>query len=140
MFNVCLQGYVLTFKLLYSYMKMRECWHAVSTQRPTFKQLVEELDRVLVSISDEVNTYFGNSLSHSVLFYTQTSNPFVFLHFQYLDLSTPFEQYSPSCEDTSSSCSSDNDSVFTHDAMSTDPCLIGYHDVRTRMDLKTTMR
>uniref|UniRef100_A0A673G3H6 Fibroblast growth factor receptor n=1 Tax=Sinocyclocheilus rhinocerous TaxID=307959 RepID=A0A673G3H6_9TELE len=77
------------------YMKMRECWHAVPTQRPTFKQLVEELDRVLVSISDE-----------------------------YLDLSTPFEQYSPSCEDTSSSCSSDNDSVFTHDAMSTDPCLI----------------
>uniref|UniRef100_A0A671RUK3 Fibroblast growth factor receptor n=1 Tax=Sinocyclocheilus anshuiensis TaxID=1608454 RepID=A0A671RUK3_9TELE len=93
------------------YMKMRECWHAVPTQRPTFKQLVEELDRVLVSISDE-----------------------------YLDLSTPFEQYSPSCEDTSSSCSSDNDSVFTHDAMSTDPCLIGYHDVHSRMDLKTTMR
>uniref|UniRef100_A0A8C1XIC4 Fibroblast growth factor receptor n=1 Tax=Cyprinus carpio TaxID=7962 RepID=A0A8C1XIC4_CYPCA len=93
------------------YMKMRECWHAVPTQRPTFKQLVEELDRLLVTISDE-----------------------------YLDLSTPFEQYSPSCEDTSSSCSSDNDSVFTHDAMSTDPCLIGYHDVRSRMDLKTTMR
>uniref|UniRef100_A0A4W4GZI5 Fibroblast growth factor receptor 4 n=1 Tax=Electrophorus electricus TaxID=8005 RepID=A0A4W4GZI5_ELEEL len=79
------------------YMKMRECWHAVPTQRPTFKQLVEELDRVLLSISDE-----------------------------YLDLSTPFEQYSPSCEDTSSSCSSDNDSVFTHDALSTDPCLLGY--------------
>ncbi|XP_051960001.1 fibroblast growth factor receptor 4 [Xyrauchen texanus] len=93
------------------YMKMRECWHAVPTQRPTFKQLVEELDRVLVSISDE-----------------------------YLDLSTPFEQYSPSCEDTSSSCSSDNDSVFTHDALSTDPCLLGYHDVCSRMDLKTTIR
>ncbi|XP_056586921.1 fibroblast growth factor receptor 4 isoform X2 [Triplophysa dalaica] len=93
------------------YMKMRECWHAVPTQRPTFKQLVEELDRVLVSISDE-----------------------------YLDLSTPFEQYSPSCEDTSSSCSSDNDSVFTHDALSTDPCLLGYHDVRSRMDLKHPIR
>ncbi|KAK1883215.1 Fibroblast growth factor receptor 4, partial [Dissostichus eleginoides] len=81
------------------YMMMRECWHAVPTQRPTFKQLVEELDKVLLSISDE-----------------------------YLDLSTPFEQYSPSCEDTSSSCSSDNDSVFTHDALPTDPCLLGYQD------------
>ncbi|XP_063058806.1 fibroblast growth factor receptor 4 [Engraulis encrasicolus] len=88
------------------YMKMRECWHAVPTQRPTFKQLVEELDRLLLSISDE-----------------------------YLDLSTPFEQYSPSCEDTSSSCSSDNDSVFTHDAVSTDPCLLGYHNIRSRRDL-----
>uniref|UniRef100_A0A8C7KK22 Fibroblast growth factor receptor n=1 Tax=Oncorhynchus kisutch TaxID=8019 RepID=A0A8C7KK22_ONCKI len=93
------------------YMKMRECWHAVPTQRPTFKQLVEELDRVLLSISDE-----------------------------YLDLSTPFEQYSPSCEDTSSSCSSDNDSVFTHDALSTDPCLLGYHDVHSRVDMKTALR
>ncbi|KAJ8348441.1 hypothetical protein SKAU_G00270300 [Synaphobranchus kaupii] len=86
------------------YMKMRECWHAIPTQRPTFKQLVEELDRVLLAVSDE-----------------------------YLDLSTPFEQYSPSCEDSSSSCSSDNDSVFTHDALSTDPCLLGYHDVHSRM-------
>uniref|UniRef100_A0A7N8X802 Fibroblast growth factor receptor n=1 Tax=Mastacembelus armatus TaxID=205130 RepID=A0A7N8X802_9TELE len=93
------------------YMMMRECWHAVPTQRPTFKQLVEELDRMLLSISDE-----------------------------YLDLSTPFEQYSPSCEDTSSSCSSDNDSVFTHDALSTDPCLLGYQDVRSRIDMKTPLR
>lgn len=92
------------------YMLMRECWHAVPTQRPTFKQLVEELDRVLLSISDE-----------------------------YLDLSTPFEQYSPSCEDTSSSCSSDNDSVFTHDALSTDPCLLAYHDV-PRTEAKTPLR
>lgn len=59
---------------------------------------------------------------------------------QYLDLSTPFEQYSPSCEDTSSSCSSDNDSVFTHDALSTDPCLLGYQDVRSRIDMKTALR
>ncbi|XP_036403485.1 fibroblast growth factor receptor 4-like [Megalops cyprinoides] len=85
------------------YMKMRECWHAVPTQRPTFKQLVEELDRLLLSVSDE-----------------------------YLDLATPFEQYSPSCEDTSGSCSSDNDSVFTHDALSPDPCLLGYREVQNR--------
>lgn len=93
------------------YMLMRECWHAIPTQRPTFKQLVEELDRTLLSISDE-----------------------------YLDLSTPFEQYSPSCEDTSSSCSSDNDSVFTHDALSTDPCLLAYHDVPQRTQAKTALR
>ncbi|MGH0155892.1 UNVERIFIED_CONTAM: hypothetical protein FKN15_030104 [Acipenser sinensis] len=86
------------------YMLMSECWHAVPTHRPTFKQLVNELDRILASISDE-----------------------------YLDLSTPFEQYSPSCEDTSSTCSSDNDSVFTHDATLTDPCLLGYHDIGSRI-------
>lgn len=40
-------------------MMMRECWHAVPSQRPTFKQLVEELDKVLLSISDEVGlTHF----------------------------------------------------------------------------------
>lgn len=66
------------------------------------------------------------------------NDPYLLL--QYLDLSTPFEQYSPSCEDTSSSCSSDNDSVFTHDALSTDPCLLGYHDVRSRLDITTTLR
>lgn len=37
-----------------SYTMMRECWQAIPIQRPTFKQLVEELDRVLLSISDEV--------------------------------------------------------------------------------------
>ncbi|RVE64216.1 hypothetical protein OJAV_G00144490 [Oryzias javanicus] len=93
------------------YMLMTECWHAVPNQRPTFKKLVEELDKALLSISDE-----------------------------YLDLSTPFEQYSPSCEDTSSSCSSDNDSVFTHDALSTDPCLLSYQDAHSRIDTKTALR
>lgn len=66
--------------------------------------------------------------------------PELLVSMQYLDLSTPFEQYSPSCEDTSSSCSSDNDSVFTHDALSTEPCLLGYHDVRSRMDINTALR
>ncbi|KAG9340921.1 hypothetical protein JZ751_020114 [Albula glossodonta] len=76
------------------YMRMRECWHAVPTQRPTFKQLVEELDRLLLSVSDD-----------------------------YLDLAMAFEQYSPFCEETSGSCSSDNDSVFTHDALPPGPTL-----------------
>uniref|UniRef100_H3AMP8 Fibroblast growth factor receptor n=1 Tax=Latimeria chalumnae TaxID=7897 RepID=H3AMP8_LATCH len=89
------------------YLLMRECWHAIPSQRPTFRQLVMELDRVLSAVSDE-----------------------------YLDLSTPFEQYSPSCEDTSSTCSS-NDSVFTHDPLPSDPCLFPYHDVKSRQNLKT---
>ncbi|KAK0143768.1 Fibroblast growth factor receptor 4 [Merluccius polli] len=112
------------------YMKMRECWHPVPTQRPTFKQLVEELDRVLLSVSDQVLNVSSVSLSLLLL---------LLLH-QYLDLSTPFEQYSPSCDDTSSSCSSDNDSVFTHDALSTDPCLLAYQDVPSRVDAKKELR
>ncbi|KAK4814477.1 hypothetical protein QYF61_020839 [Mycteria americana] len=83
------------------YMLMRECWHAVPSQRPTFKQLVEGLDKILAAVSEE-----------------------------YLDLSMPFEQYSPSCEDTASSCSSD-DSVFTHDPLPLAPRLFSYPSVRT---------
>ncbi|KAI6076876.1 hypothetical protein LUU34_00450100 [Aix galericulata] len=83
------------------YMLMRECWHAVPSQRPTFKQLVEGLDKILAAVSEE-----------------------------YLDLSMPFEQYSPSCEDTTSTCSSD-DSVFTHDPLPLAPCLFTYPSVRT---------
>ncbi|XP_062903085.1 fibroblast growth factor receptor 3 isoform X5 [Mobula hypostoma] len=77
------------------YMIMRECWHAIPSQRPTFKQLVEDLDRVLTVTSTE----------------------------EYLDLSAPFEQYSPACQDTHSTCSSGDDSVFAHDALPDEPCL-----------------
>ncbi|XP_078079117.1 fibroblast growth factor receptor 3 isoform X3 [Mustelus asterias] len=77
------------------YMIMRECWHAIPSQRPTFKQLVEDLDRVLTVTSTE----------------------------EYLDLSAPFEQYSPVCQDTHSTCSSGDDSVFTHDALPDEPCI-----------------
>ncbi|XP_025047569.1 fibroblast growth factor receptor 4 isoform X2 [Alligator sinensis] len=83
------------------YMLMRECWHAAPSQRPTFKQLVEALDKILAAVSEE-----------------------------YLDLSMPFEQYSPSCEDTTSTCSSD-DSVFTHDPLPLAPCLFTYPGART---------
>lgn len=44
----------ISFSYFSRYTMMRECWHAVPSQRPTFKRLVEELDRVLLSISDEV--------------------------------------------------------------------------------------
>ncbi|XP_062927979.1 fibroblast growth factor receptor 2-like isoform X2 [Mobula hypostoma] len=76
------------------YMMMRDCWHAIPSQRPTFKQLVEDLDRIL----------------------GLTSNA------EYLDLSAPLEQYSPSYPGTRSSCSSGDDSVFS-DPMPSDPCL-----------------
>lgn len=34
---------------------MRDCWHAVPSQRPTFKQLVEDLDRCLAMTSNQVS-------------------------------------------------------------------------------------
>ncbi|XP_062398541.1 fibroblast growth factor receptor 1-A isoform X3 [Sardina pilchardus] len=78
------------------YMMMRDCWHAVPSQRPTFKQLVEDLDRTL----------------------SMTSNQ------EYLDLSISLDQYSPSYPDTrSSTCSSGEDSVFSHEAGVDEPCL-----------------
>ncbi|XP_047200680.1 fibroblast growth factor receptor 3 isoform X2 [Girardinichthys multiradiatus] len=77
------------------YMIMRECWHAVPSQRPTFRQLVEDLDRILSMTSTD----------------------------EYLDLSVPFEQYSPTCQDSNSTCSSGDDSVFAHDPLPDEPCL-----------------
>ncbi|MBN3326699.1 FGFR2 factor, partial [Atractosteus spatula] len=77
------------------YMMMKDCWHAISSQRPTFKQLVEDLDRILTLTTNE----------------------------EYLDLCAPTEQYSPSFPDTRSSCSSGDDSVFSHDPLPDEPCL-----------------
>ncbi|CAI5697016.1 unnamed protein product [Oreochromis niloticus] len=77
------------------YMIMRECWHAVPSQRPTFRQLVEDHDRILSMTSTD----------------------------EYLDLSVPFEQYSPTCQDSNSTCSSGDDSVFAHDPLPDEPCL-----------------
>ncbi|XP_072313452.1 fibroblast growth factor receptor 3 isoform X7 [Eucyclogobius newberryi] len=77
------------------YMIMRECWHAVPSQRPTFRQLVEDHDRILSMTSTD----------------------------EYLDLSVPFEQYSPTCPDSNSTCSSGDDSVFAHDPLPDEPCL-----------------
>lgn len=42
-------------RAVHRYMIMRECWHAVPSQRPTFKQLVEDLDRVLTVTSTDVS-------------------------------------------------------------------------------------
>lgn len=56
------------------YQMMRECWHAVPARRPTFQQLVDDLDRML----------------------SLTANQ------EYLDLALPSVLYSPICPDTSS--------------------------------------
>ncbi|NXV65369.1 FGFR1 factor, partial [Molothrus ater] len=81
------------------YMMMRDCWHAVPSQRPTFKQLVEDLDRIVAMTSNQVGE-------------------------EYLDLSMPLDQYSPGFPDTrSSTCSSGEDSVFSHDPLPDEPCL-----------------
>lgn len=48
---------------------------------------------------------------------------------EYLDLSGPLEQYSPSYQDTRSSCSSGDDSVFSADPMPYEPCLPKYQHI-----------
>ncbi|KAF7216659.1 fibroblast growth factor receptor 1b isoform X1 [Nothobranchius furzeri] len=49
------------------YLMMRDCWHAVPSRRPTFQQLVEDLDRTLSLMTNQ----------------------------EYLDLAVPLVQYSP---------------------------------------------
>lgn len=48
---------------------------------------------------------------------------------EYLDLCAPTEQYSPSFPDTRSSCSSGDDSVFSHDPLPDEPCLPKYQHI-----------
>lgn len=45
---------------------MKDCWHAISSQRPTFKQLVEDLDRILTLNTNEVSAALS---SHTFLFH-----------------------------------------------------------------------
>lgn len=113
-------------------MMMRDCWHAVPSQRPTFKQLVEDLDRALAMTSNQVSSgpllskhrssryvcpFFGGGSAMLHFFF------FLLLQ-EYLELSVPLDQYSPSYPDTrSSTCSSGEDSVFSHDAGVEEPCL-----------------
>uniref|UniRef100_A0A8C7LJZ2 Fibroblast growth factor receptor n=1 Tax=Oncorhynchus mykiss TaxID=8022 RepID=A0A8C7LJZ2_ONCMY len=69
------------------YIMMRDCWHAVPSRRPTFQQLVEDLD---LSFSYHLN-------------YSPER--------EYLNLSIPVVQYSPLGPNTSSS----SDSVFSRE-------------------------
>lgn len=48
---------------------------------------------------------------------------------EYLDLCAPVEQYSPSFPDTRSSCSSGDDSVFSHEPLADEPCLPKYQHI-----------
>ncbi|XP_035869793.1 fibroblast growth factor receptor 4 isoform X2 [Phyllostomus discolor] len=80
---------------------MRECWHAAPSQRPTFKQLVEVLDKVLLAVSEE-----------------------------YLDLRLTFGPYAPAGGDASSTCSS-SDSVFSHDPLPLGPSSCPFPGVKT---------
>uniref|UniRef100_A0A8C2B5P7 Fibroblast growth factor receptor n=1 Tax=Cyprinus carpio TaxID=7962 RepID=A0A8C2B5P7_CYPCA len=79
------------------YLMMKDCWHAVPTQRPTFKQLVEDLDRTLSMMSNQ----------------------------EYLDLSVPLEPlYSQVIlNERSSTCSSEPDSVFLRESGPEEPCI-----------------
>lgn len=52
---------------LVRYMMMKDCWHAISSQRPTFKQLVEDLDRILALSSNEVSLPQPDLSLHKVL-------------------------------------------------------------------------
>ncbi|XP_035940787.1 fibroblast growth factor receptor 4 isoform X1 [Halichoerus grypus] len=80
---------------------MRECWHAAPSQRPTFKQLVEALDKVLLAVSEE-----------------------------YLDLRLTFGPYAPAGGDASSICSS-IDSVFCHDPLPLGPRAFSFPAAQT---------
>ncbi|KAL0177709.1 hypothetical protein M9458_026603, partial [Cirrhinus mrigala] len=63
------------------YMIMRECWHAVPSQRPTFRQLVEDHDRVLSMTSTDVRALVHQS-KHLNSYYNPelaSSNVYVFV-------------------------------------------------------------
>uniref|UniRef100_A0A8C7LVS6 Fibroblast growth factor receptor n=1 Tax=Oncorhynchus mykiss TaxID=8022 RepID=A0A8C7LVS6_ONCMY len=78
------------------YIMMRDCWHAVPSRRPTFQQLVEDLDRTLSLMTNQ----------------------------EYLNLSIPVVQYSPLGPNTSSSSDSVFSRETTHRAEFV-PCQLG---------------
>uniref|UniRef100_A0A3Q3WH94 receptor protein-tyrosine kinase n=1 Tax=Mola mola TaxID=94237 RepID=A0A3Q3WH94_MOLML len=43
------------------YLTMRDCWHAAPSRRPTFQQLVEDLDRTLSLMANQVIVFFCTS-------------------------------------------------------------------------------
>uniref|UniRef100_A0A8C6KH79 receptor protein-tyrosine kinase n=1 Tax=Nothobranchius furzeri TaxID=105023 RepID=A0A8C6KH79_NOTFU len=45
------------------YLMMRDCWHAVPSRRPTFQQLVEDLDRTLSLMTNQVTSSQPNRCS-----------------------------------------------------------------------------
>lgn len=59
------------------YLMMRDCWHAVPSRRPTFQQLVEDLDRTLSLMANQVvvSQYF-QSYTHIHYFWPHVYTPF----------------------------------------------------------------
>lgn len=45
----------------FRYLMMRDCWNAVPSHRPTFQQLVEDLDRILSLLANQVIWLFSAS-------------------------------------------------------------------------------
>lgn len=67
----------------------------------------------------------NNNINNFFFGLTTIINDLCILRFQeYLDLSVSLDQFSPNFPDTrSSTCSSGEDSVFSHDPGSDEPCL-----------------
>ncbi|NXG91654.1 FGFR1 factor, partial [Stercorarius parasiticus] len=131
------------------YMMMRDCWHAVPSQRPTFKQLVEDLDRIVAMTSNQVGEAAPTSCPPPCIPLPGVGAPQggarsppetvlgVRPSQEYLDLSMPLDQYSPGFPDTrSSTCSSGEDSVFSHDPLPDEPCLPKFPPQHTNGGLK----
>ncbi len=73
---------------------MRECWQYNPMERPTFSELVEDLDRILTLTSNEVNSIPS---SHHVLKYKL----FLLLFQEYLELGFESPETPPSSPENS---------------------------------------
>uniref|UniRef100_A0A3P8UR35 receptor protein-tyrosine kinase n=1 Tax=Cynoglossus semilaevis TaxID=244447 RepID=A0A3P8UR35_CYNSE len=57
------------------YLMMRDCWHAVSSRRPTFQQLVEDLDRTLSLMANQEYLDLAVPLIHIMGWFPYPASP-----------------------------------------------------------------